>query len=77
MTTENIYDQLSVAGLTSELHDVMTALRPGISRNTIRLAFLAGATTPLRKRIIEEGKKLLETPREGQNEAAVITAAQR
>lgn len=79
MTTEtfSIYDDLSVAGLTGELHERMISLRPSISRNTIRLAFVAGATTPLRKRIIEEGKKLLETPREGQNEAAATTAAQR
>lgn len=62
MQSENLqlYEQLSVAALTSELHEIMQTVRPGISRNTIRLAFVDGGTTPLRRRIIEEAKKLQE-----------------
>lgn len=54
----HIYEQLSVAALTSELHEIMQSVRPGISRNTIRLAFVQGGTTPLRRRIIQEAQKL-------------------
>jgi hypothetical protein len=56
----DIYEQLSVAALTSELHEIMQTVRPGISRNTIRLAFTQGGTTPLRRRIIQEAQKLQE-----------------
>lgn len=62
MATKNLklYESLSVAGLIGDLHERMQVIRPGISRNTVRLAFVAGGTTRLRKRILEEATRLWE-----------------
>lgn len=62
MATKNLklYESLSVAGLIGDLHERMQAIRPGISRNTVRLAFVAGGTTRLRKRILQEASILWE-----------------
>lgn len=56
----NLYEQLSVAGLIGDLQEHMDNIRPGISRNTILLAFKRPGTTPLRRSILEAAKKLLE-----------------
>lgn len=63
MTNQELYENLSVAGLTGDLHDIMKTIRPNISRNTIRLAFVRGGTTRLRRRVIQEGTKLYEDHR--------------
>ena len=65
MSTEKVkmYEELSVTGLIGDLYQKMQIIRPGISRNTIRLAFVQGGTTKLRRRILGEAKQLLETHR--------------
>lgn len=63
MSNEDLYENLSVAGLTGELHELMKTQRPKISRTTVRLAFVRGGTTRLRRRILEEGRKLYEEHR--------------
>jgi hypothetical protein len=56
-----LYSNLSIAGLTGDLHERMQTIRPGISRNTIRLAFLKpNIKSKLRPRIIVEARKLWE-----------------
>lgn len=70
----SLYEDISVAGLTADLHERMQTIRPGVSRNTIRLAFVEGATTPLRKRIIQEGRALLEQHQNQQAAAEPIAA---
>lgn len=54
-----LYESLSVADLIGDLQEHMDNIRPGISRNTILLAFKQPATTPLRRRILEEAKNIL------------------
>ncbi len=41
-----LYEALSVADLIGDLQERMEVIRPGISRNTILLAFKQGPTTP-------------------------------
>lgn len=80
MTHERLYENLSVAGLTGDLYELMKTIRPTISRNTIRLAFMRGGTTRLRRRIIEEAKKLYEEYRateEGEHEHPDTTTTNR
>lgn len=50
---EDIYDELYSAGLMSKLLQEVQAIRPGVSRNTLRLAIVNGPTTPLRRKILE------------------------
>ena len=68
MASKNLklYDSLSVAGLIRDLQEIMEGIRPGISRNTVRLAFVAGGTTRLRRRILEEANKLWEQHQSGE-----------
>lgn len=56
----DLYEDLSAAGLTGDLHERMQIIRPGISRNTIRLALVEGGTTPLRRRILQEANTVWE-----------------
>jgi len=62
MTTQNIqlYSSLQIAGKMGELHRKIQGIRNGVSRNTIRLAFIEGATTPLREKILEVAASLLQ-----------------
>ncbi|HRI58350.1 MAG TPA: hypothetical protein PK228_01460 [Saprospiraceae bacterium] len=63
MATENfqLYESLSIAGRIGDLYDRMQAIRPGISRNTIRVAFMQpNQKSKLRPRIIEEARKVWE-----------------
>lgn len=59
----DLYEDLSAAGLTGDLHERMQIIRPGISRNTIRLALVEGGTTPLRRRILQEANTVWEEHR--------------
>lgn len=57
----DLYEALSVAGLSGDLYDRMQTIRPGISRNTIRVAFTQpNQKSKLRPRIIAEARKLWE-----------------
>ena len=61
MSSENLrlYETLSIAGLIGDLHEKMQTIRPGISRNTILLAFKQGGSTRLRRRILSEARQLI------------------
>lgn len=65
-----LYEKLSVADLIGDLQARMETIRPGISRNTILLAFKQAPTTPLRRRILEEAKIILENARQTEIEEA-------
>ncbi len=65
-----LYENLSVADLIGDLQERMESIRPGISRNTILLAFKQSPTTPLRRRILEEAKNILADQRAKEAEQA-------
>lgn len=54
------YERLQIKGKIGELLRRMQTYRSNISRNTIRLAFADGATTPLRAKILKEADELLQ-----------------
>jgi len=55
-----LYKKISTAGLLQPLLEEMQKYRPGIHRNTIRLALLRGGTTPTRELINNKAAALLE-----------------
>jgi len=55
-----LYKKISTAGLLQPLLEEMQKYRPGIHRNTIRLALLRGGTTPTRELINDKAAALLE-----------------
>lgn len=78
MTTEisKLYESLSVAGLIGDLHEQMQKIRPGISRNTIRVAFIyPNVKSRLRPRIIEEANKLWQNHQAQIAEEALTSAS--
>lgn len=78
MATENfnLYEALSVAGLIGDLHEQMQKIRPGISRNTIRVAFIyPNIKSRLRPRIIEEANKIWQNHQEQIAEEALASAS--
>jgi|GEM_PF-2279049 len=60
MTQQELYEKISTAALLQPLLEEMRKHRPGIHRNTIRLALLNGGTTHTRKLINDKAVALLE-----------------
>jgi hypothetical protein len=57
---KELYKKISTARLLQPLLEEMQIHRPGIHRNTIRLALLMGGTTPTRELINEKAAELLK-----------------
>ena len=55
-----LYEKISTAKLLQPLLEEMRKRRPGIHRNTIRMALKKGGTTPTRKLINQKAAQLLE-----------------
>ena len=55
-----LYEKISTAKQLGPLLEEMRKCRPGIHRNTIRLALLKGGTTPTRKLINQKAEQILE-----------------
>lgn len=57
---ENLFEQLSAAGLVSDVVEIVQETRPSVSRNTVNLALKdETASTPLRRLIRRIGDELL------------------
>jgi hypothetical protein len=55
-----LWQEIQVRGLISEVMDRVHQYRRNCSRNTVRLAIQEGGTTPIRSRIIATAKSVLD-----------------
>jgi len=57
---QNLFEQLSAAGLVSEVVEIVQETRPSVSRNTVTLALKDDtASTPLRRLIRRIGSEVV------------------